>query len=131
MANFCGDCGEQVDANKKFCSNCGGALGADLPDKPVDEASTTGNRNLRTDPRYKCPKCGGRAFYMGWKPASVQTGILDTDTQAPFCGSCDVQMTWTKEGINENRKLALGVVIFAAVGSLVMYFVLQQVLVLP
>ena len=66
---------------------------------------------------------------MGWKPASVQTGIFDTDTQARFCGSCDVQMTWTQEGFKQNRKDALFFVVFVVVGTLILLVILQSIIV--
>lgn len=131
MPNFCGECGESVGADQKFCSSCGETLKRDQPAPKVEEPEPKTPQNLKSDPRYKCPKCGGKSFYMGWKPASVQTGILDTDTQARFCGSCDVQMTWTQEGIKENRKLGCFFVVFVVVGSVIGWVILQNLLVLP
>jgi len=131
VANFCGECGQKAIAEQKFCSDCGAPLKSDQPEPKVQEPESKTPQNLKSDPRYKCPKCGGKSFYMGWKPASVQTGILDTDTQARFCGSCDVQMTWTQEGFKQNRKDALWFVVFVAVGTLIGWVILQNVLVFP
>lgn len=129
LANFCSDCGEKVETEQKFCSSCGQSLSGERREASGPKNISETNPNLKSDPNYKCPKCGGKHFYMGWKPASVQTGILDTDTQARFCGTCDVQMTWSNAGIQENRKMALYFVIFVAVGAAVMIFVLNQILV--
>jgi hypothetical protein len=129
MPSFCGGCGESVGAGQKFCSSCGGALNGEQLAAQAEASDPSSNKNLRTDPRYKCPKCGGKSFYMGWKSPSVQTGILDTDTQAPFCGSCDVQMTWTQEGIKENRKLGCFSVVFVVVGTLIGWVILQSIIV--
>src|ERR1700739_1253194 len=77
---FCSTCGKQVTETARFCSHCGGAIGADetvLGDAGLLESGETLSPDSpaagRSRPAGRPPSAAGGARADGWRPPSAST----------------------------------------------------------